>query len=407
MSEMLVTSVPDLIMRGRGQLLIVDDEAEILKSLRRQFRHEYDVYTARDADEAFQIIQERPIQVIISDQRMPGTTGTQFLARLNQIAPDIVRLLMTGYADIQSVVEAINQGNIFRYVLKPWNPTELATIVREAFSRHALVIQNQLLLEELQTANALLEARIADRTHLLEEANARLRQLVEQRDIFIGMAAHDLRTPIQVVQGFTDLLLHERTQPEESREFVLVIQETLRDMLALLNNLLDITAIESGKVVLNLVEVDIYPFMERIVRVNRMLGEKKEIGLRLEIEPGLPRFCFDKQRIEQVLTNLISNAFKFSYGGTQVTISVHRHGKCIQFSVQDQGIGIPENELSRVFNAFERTSAVPTGTESSTGLGLSICKRLVELHYGSIHVESTAGEGSHFYFRLPIQSQDS
>jgi signal transduction histidine kinase len=86
---------------------------------------------------------------------------------------------------------------------------------------------------------------------------------------------------------------------------------------------------------------------------------------------------------------------------------VHRHGKCIQFSVQDQGIGIPENELSRVFNAFERTSAMPTGTESSTGLGLSICKRLVELHYGSIHVESAAGAGSHFYFRLPIQSQDS
>lgn len=401
MSELIEAAAPGVHYDGRGQLLIVDDEREILKSLRRQFRRDYDVYTAENADEAYRIMMQTPIQVIISDQRMPGMSGSEFFTRVKGDFPDAMRLLLTGYADIQAVISAINDGNIFRYILKPWDPAELASTVRDAFSRFMLTAQNRLLLTELQEANALLEARVRERTSLLEQANERLHQLVEQRDVFIGMAAHDLRTPIQVVQGFTDLLLHTRTRPEEFREFVLVIQETLRDMLTLLNNLLDITAIESGKIVLHKADVNVYEFVERVVKLNRLIGEKKGIELQTELDPDLPCFAFDRQRIEQILNNLLSNAFKFSHSGTAVTLRVQRLDGEVLFMVIDQGIGIRADETSRLFNEFQRTSSKPTGSESSTGLGLSICRRLVDLHNGRIGVESQVGVGSRFYFALP------
>ncbi len=401
MSELIETTAPEMLYGRRGQLLIVDDEREILKSLRRQFRRDYDVYTAESADEAYSIMLQTPIHVIISDQRMPGVSGSEFFSRVKDDFPDAMRLLLTGYADIQAVISAVNDGNIFRYVLKPWDPSELASIVRDAFSRYMLTAQNRVLLTELQEANALLEARVTERTSLLEQANERLRQLVEQRDIFIGMAAHDLRTPIQVVQGFTDLLLHTRTRPEEIRDFVIIIQETLRDMLTLLNNLLDITAIESGKILLHKADVNVREFIDRVVKLNRLIGEKKGIHLRTELDPDLPRFSFDRQRIEQVLNNLLSNAFKFSHSGTEVTLRVQKLDGEVLFTVIDQGIGIRADETSRLFNEFQRTSSKPTGSESSTGLGLSICRRLVDLHNGRIGVDSQVGAGSRFYFTLP------
>lgn len=401
MSEMIEATAPEMLYGRRGQLLIVDDEREILKSLRRQFRRDYDVYTAESADEAYSIMLQTPIHVIISDQRMPGVSGSEFFSRVKDDFPDAMRLLLTGYADIQAVISAVNDGNIFRYVLKPWDPSELASIVRDAFSRYMLTAQNRVLLTELQEANALLEARVSERTTLLEQANERLRMLVEQRDIFIGMAAHDLRTPIQVVQGFTDLLLHTRTRPEEIRDFVIIIQETLRDMLTLLNNLLDITAIESGKILLHKADVNVREFIDRVVKLNRLIGEKKGIYLRTELDPDLPRFSFDRQRIEQVLNNLLSNAFKFSHSGTEVTLRVQKLDGEVLFTVIDQGIGIRSDETSRLFNEFQRTSSKPTGSESSTGLGLSICRRLVDLHNGRIGVDSQVGAGSRFYFTLP------
>lgn len=402
MSADSLAETPDELTARHGYLLIIDDEEEILKALRRQFRRTYEVYTASSGQEALEIMQTVPIQVIISDQRMPGMNGSEFFSRIKDTSSDAVRLLLTGYADIETVIAAINEGSIFRYVIKPWNPAELETIVREAFTRYELTVQNRQLMIELKQANEVLEQRVAERTALLEDANCRLTALIEQRDAFIGMAAHDLRTPIQVVQGFTDLLLHAQTKPEEFREFVEVIQETLRDMLLLLNNLLDITAIEAGKVVLNKTLVDLYDFVGRVAKLNRMIGEKKNIRLQVDIENDLPQICIDKQRIQQVLNNLLSNAFKFSYGDSTVTLRILKVGDSIEFNVIDQGIGIQPEELAKLFNAFQRTSNKPTGSESSTGLGLSICKRLIELHNGQIGVESELGHGSRFYFTLPL-----
>lgn len=397
MSEQPTGDIP-----ARRQLLVVDDEEEILKALRRQFRRDYDVYTARSAADGYAIMTTTPIQVIISDQRMPGMNGAEFFGQIKTEFPDAVRLLLTGYADIQAVIAAINDGNVFRYIAKPWDPLELETIVRDAFERYELIAGNRRLLDQLQAANAQLEQRVSERTAALEAANERLQALITQQNAFLGMAAHDLRTPITVIQGFTDLLVHPRSRPEDTKEFVAIIRDTLNQMLGLLDDILDITAIESGKLTLRPRAVELASFVERIIKLNRYIGVQKGITLVLELEPQLPQLTLDPQRIEQVLNNLIGNAFKFSHPNTAVTVRVRRVGAQVEFSVLDQGQGIRADEIDKVFGEFQRVSTKPTADEHSTGLGLSICKRIVGLHNGTIGVQSEVGVGSRFYFTLPL-----
>jgi len=387
----------------RGQLLVIDDEEEILKALSRQFRRKHDVHTAQSADEGLRVMTEVPIQVIISDQRMPGMNGVEFFHRVKNDFPDAIRLLLTGYADIQAVIAAINDGNVFRYIPKPWDPIELETIVNEAFERYQLIVQNRELLVELQSANALLERRVEERTAELAEANERLKRMDETKDALLGMAAHDLRTPITIIRGYGDLLLDPRTSHDEMRDFIIHIRNTAQEMLNLLNDLLDITAIQSGKINLQPDIVDVYRFMDRVIKLNYRLGEQKGIELVTDLAANIPPFMFDPNRIEQVMNNLISNAFKFSHGDTTVTVSARLidGGEWLEMSVRDQGQGISIGDQEKLFTAFQKLGPRPTGSEKSTGLGLSICKRLVELHYGMIGVESETGVGSRFYFRLP------
>ncbi|MBK8020278.1 MAG: hybrid sensor histidine kinase/response regulator [Chloroflexi bacterium] len=390
------------VLGGQANLLIIDDEEEILKALFRQFRRDYKVFLAHSAEEGFRLMTETPIHVIISDQRMPGITGAEFFGKIKTEFPDAMRLLLTGYADIHAVIAAINDGNIFRYIPKPWDPVELETIVREAFQRCALIIQNRRLVQELRDTNALLEQRVAERTTELADMNDRLKALNTQKDAFLGMAAHDLRTPITVIQGFSDLLLHPKTPREDTVQFVQIIREMLDKMRALLDDILDITAIESGKLTLRPAPTNIEPFVERVTTLNRFIGDPKGILLITAVEPDLPVVNFDPLRIEQVLNNLLSNAFKFSHSDTQVTLSVHRVDDGVEFCVADQGLGIPEDEIEKVFGEFQRVSTRPTANETSTGLGLSICRRIIHLHNGQIGVTSRYGEGSRFYFTLPL-----
>jgi len=390
------------VLGGPGHLLIIDDEEEILKALQRQFRREYTIYLASDATAGYRIMTEAPIQVIISDQRMPGISGSEFFGKIKTEFPDAVRLLLTGYADIQAVIAAVNDGNIFRYIPKPWDPVELETIVREAFERYALIVQNRKLVFELKEGNILLEQRVGERTLQLGEMNERLKALNAQKDSFLGMAAHDLRSPITVIRGFTDLLKHPRSRPEDTLKFVDIIREALDQMLALLDDLLDITAIESGKLTLRLVPTAIAPFIERVSRLNRFIGDPKGITLVTNVPDDLPLVTLDPQRIEQVLNNLLGNAFKFSHSDTSVMLEAAQVDGAVEFSVYDQGQGIRPDEIDMVFGEFQRVSTKPTANETSTGLGLSICKRIIDLHGGQIGVTSTFGVGSRFFFRLPL-----
>ncbi len=382
-------------------LLIIDDETDILKALRRQFRHHYNIYIANSAAEGYAIMTQTPIHVIISDQRMPGMSGVEFFDRTRNEFPDAIRLLLTGYADIQSVIAAINEGNVFRYIAKPWDPEELDTIVREAFTKYTMIVENRRLVLQLKEANQSLEARVQERTAELNAANAALLRLNAEKDAFMGMVAHDLRGPIGSIQMSAEFLRDLAPDQPEHTEFIGMIEETARNAIYLINDLLDIAAIEAGHLVIERQPVDIQGLIARVSHLNRFVAVHKAIGFLTEVEALLPKVQVDPRRLEQVLNNLLSNAFKYSHANSTVRLRVWRHEHDLLLSVSDEGQGIAPDEIDKLFKSFHRTSTRPTAAENSTGLGLAICKRIIELHGGEISVQSVLTKGSTFTIRLP------
>ncbi len=231
-----------------------------------------------------------------------------------------------------------------------------------------------------------------------------LEELNHLKNRFIGIAAHDLRNPISVIKGYLSLFMEGfmGDVPEPHKDIMKKMDKSCETMLALINDLLDISAIEAGRLDLELKKVELDGFLKESCEYNRMLAEGKGIKLVLDLAPGIPVVIIDPARINQVLNNLISNAIKFSYSESTITLKARVIGEDVEISVKDEGQGIADEEISQIFSHFGKGSAHPTGGEKSTGLGLAIVKRIVEAHKGNIRVESEVGKGSTFIFTLPI-----
>ena len=377
------------------RLLVIDDEIEVTKSIVRQFRKKYDVFSANSGEEALDIMEKNDIQVIISDQRMPGMTGVDFFARIKEKYPESLKLILTGYSDIEAVVGAINDGQVFRYITKPWIPEELNGIIAEAFQKYELITKNKKLMRSLELANTNLEEKVRDRTKQLEELN-----ILKNR--YIGIVAHDLRNPIGVAESFSDLLIEEYDDfsKEEQLHFINIIHERCGYSLALVNEFLDISKIESGTLNLELVNQDYISFAKRIISNNKLFAKKKSQEILLESELNEIYANFDKNKLEQVFNNLISNAIKFSSDHTVITIKISLKDNHIISRIVDQGQGIPASEIENIFIPYKTTSVKATKNEKSTGLGLAIAKKIIEAHNGAITVESVVDKGSVFAFSI-------
>lgn len=245
--------------------------------------------------------------------------------------------------------------------------------------------------------------RVKNENAVLLDLTQRLHALNEQKNKFLGMAAHDLRNPIGGILGYSELLLEEPLD-EETATVVRKIQSSSQFMLRLLNDLLDLSQIESGKLELRKEPTDLEALVTQNVELNRILAHKKRITIDLRSEPGLPPLEIDPAKVEQVLSNLISNAVKYSHPDTTVTVTVERREGDVLVAVRDQGQGIPAEELHKVFQEFQKTSVQSTAGEKSTGLGLAIVQKIVDGHGGRIGVESEVGRGSTFSFTLPVQA---
>jgi len=237
----------------------------------------------------------------------------------------------------------------------------------------------------------------------LEEQNKTLQVLNEQKSKFLGVAAHDLRNPIGAINSFSEILLESGNDfpKEEKKEFLSLIKDSSQFSLQLLNDLLDISKIELGKLELEKKHENIQNVVAHVIKINKVFARKKNIEIDFKPNIHSRNIELDKSKIEQVLHNLLSNAIKYSNPNTQIAINLIENDTHIEISVKDQGVGIPEQELSKLFTEFGKTSAKTTANESSTGLGLAIAKKIVLGHGGEIIAKSTLGEGSEFLFTLP------
>jgi signal transduction histidine kinase len=254
--------------------------------------------------------------------------------------------------------------------------------------------------EELMSVNN----DLANLQRELSRRNAELAAMNEQKNQFLGMAAHDLRSPLGAIMTYSEFLEAEAGPQlsEEHLDFITTIKDSSHFMLGLINDLLDVTQFESGKLKMDLRPVDLIDLTRKNLALNLALAAKKQIRISLDVESPLPPLLLDRGKIEQVLNNLLSNAIKFSHVNTEVHVVISRKDPDAWLAIEDQGQGIPEQDLPKLFKPFSRTSVRSTGGESSTGLGLSIVRRIVEGHGGSVNVKSQVGKGTLFTVCLPL-----
>jgi signal transduction histidine kinase len=235
--------------------------------------------------------------------------------------------------------------------------------------------------------------------------NVELEKLNAQKNRLLGVAAHELRSPLGIILSYSEFLEAEvwDVLNAEQREFLATIKDTSEFLLRLVTDLLDVTAITAGQLRLDRKPTDLAQLIDRNVTLNRVLAARKEIVVELDPIPALPPIAIDGGKIGQVLNNLIGNAVKFSHlGSGAVRIHVTCSAEFVTVAVKDQGQGIPEADLPKLFKPFGMASVRSTAGEQSTGLGLAIVRNIVDGHGGRIWVESEVGRGSTFSFTLPI-----
>jgi signal transduction histidine kinase len=237
----------------------------------------------------------------------------------------------------------------------------------------------------------------------INEKNIQLKELNELKNKFLGIASHDLRNPLYLIKTFSEVLgdgtMGEVTQKQ--KESLQKIYNASLFMQGLLENLLDISQIESGKIDINKESQDFNMIAKQQVELIRLLADKKNIQVHFDPD-DLPLVPYDKRAISQVLGNFIGNAVKFSPPETKVLVTTEKLDDSIRLSVHDEGPGLSKEDQQLLFQEFQTLTARPTGGEKSTGLGLAICKKLIHLHDGKVGVSSELGKGSTFYFSIPL-----
>jgi signal transduction histidine kinase len=238
----------------------------------------------------------------------------------------------------------------------------------------------------------------------LRSLNVKLGQASRAKSEFLANMSHELRTPLNAILGFTEMLLDDLygDVPAEVKEPLVDIQTNGKHLLRLINDVLDLSKIEAGRMELALDEYSVQDVADTVRASLRSLASEKGLDFVVEVERDLPEAYGDGKRITQCLLNLAGNAIKFTKQG-RVAIGVTRQGAMLRYSVSDTGIGIPEDQIDAVFAEFRQVDATITREFGGTGLGLSITKKFVEMHGGRIWVESELGKGSTFFFTIPLR----
>lgn len=381
-------------MSSITDILVTDDEVTMLKTLSAGLEDMgYRVTTASSGQEALTLVGKRSFDIVIADIKLPDISGLEVLETTKELNPETAVIMITGHASIETAVDAINEG-AYAYILKPVAINELENIINNALREQKLLIENRKLVENLQQSNK-----------QLEEANRALEQVSQAKSEFMSKMSHELRTPLNSIIGFSEVLLTKKMLPVDQAtrdEFLNYIHISAKHLLNLINGILDLSKIESGRMTLEPSEFDLVTLLENVkMTVLPMLVNKKQT-LQLEVSKEVSTIFADESKMKQIFLNLISNAHKFTQRRGKIKIVCGRERpRLLYCSVIDNGIGINPQDQQRIFKEFGQVTGSPKARGQGVGLGLSIAKRLVELHGGDIWVVSE-GRGSSFTFTIPV-----
>lgn len=420
-------------------ILVVEDSPTQLKTICETLRQFGAVIIeAVNGQEGLEKARSIVPTIIISDIEMPEMNGYELCRRVkddNQLS-GVPVILLTNLKDPMDVISGISCG-ADNFLTKPCSESLLISSIEDAIEnlkndrpkdvspelefsyngkKHRMrVNQTQIIDLLLSTYSSAMEKnRELEKTnrklgalHLeLQQKNEELSKLICDKNLLLGMAAHDLRNPLHAIQAYSEILeiKTEENSDETIKRMIGTIRRQSKFMLDLVNDLLNISVIDLGKLKLNLQQANMEQLLRSNCKLNECIADQKDITINLKCDKDIPDIWIDSNKIEQVLNNLITNAIKYSHPGSPIEVELRKKNKELVFSVQDHGIGIPEEETAFLFETISKKRSRGTFGEPSTGLGLAIAKRIVEEHKGKIGIRSKLGEGSTFFFSLPLES---
>ena len=362
-------------------ILCVDDEIDNLEALERLLRAKYTVLKAISGPQALKILDQNPapISVIITDQRMPQMTGVQFLEQSIKTHPDAVRILLTGYTDIESIIEAVNSGQIYRYINKPWDPVDLTGTVDRAVEKFYLT-------DELRQKNV-----------ELSKAFAELKTLDDAKNKFMILINHELKTPLTSILSFTDLMKETRLSEEQE----ICVNRIERGGLRLRALIDDVLLVVQGEMGTLNTKVSQFNCSDLKVEVSPEIGNlANQKGVKTIVRWVEKKIIADQGLIQQVLNRLIHNAVKFAVDNSQILVRAellqpHR----IKFSVYNQGPRVSPSVIDKIMKPFFMDEDVMRHSVG-VGLGLTICQSILKAHSGKIEITNEV-DGVEATFELP------
>ncbi|WP_069659264.1 hybrid sensor histidine kinase/response regulator [Arcticibacter eurypsychrophilus] len=359
-------------MAEKIKILYIDDEPDNLVGFKASFRFDYQVFIAENAVAAYLHLKNYPdIRIVFCDQRMPDQTGVELFDEMRSLYPSAVRILLTGYTDVESIIDAINKGNIFRFVKKPWAEIDIISAIEEAnkffISNYMLAVKH----EELQRAYS-------------------------ELDKFAYSVSHDIRGPLSGILGAINVA-RVTDDVEGMKEVLGMMEKSLENLDNYIVNMHEYHSLQRGE--LQIKEIDFKEVASGLKNIYQVIAETSNISFVLKIDQSEP-FYNDEGPIQLILNNLLSNAFKYQEKDKSdkvVELSIEVNKEQATFQISDNGIGILRNHINEIFNLFYRATSQSTGS----GFGLYNVKSAILKLNGHIEVSSVLNRGTTFKVIIP------
>lgn len=348
-------------------ILCVDDERDNVEALERIFRKKYKVLKATSGKEALELLDKQSVSLIISDQRMPGMTGVEFLTKSLKTHPESVRILLTGYTDIESVIAAINSGQIYRYVTKPWDPRELEAAVDRAIERYEMA--------------ALLKEKNAE----LEKALKELKSLDEAKSHFMILINHELKTPLTTLMSYLELL-SETKLDEDQKLYTERLNKSTERLKEIIFDVLDFVSAETGQTKISAKRQSVKPAIEKVIQ--QLDGELESRKQKVELKFELDKLVFDEKHFTNILERLLHNASKFGSEKSKIKIKITEEDDSrAKLSIINEGRPLSKDTISKILKPFALDENIMNHSKG-IGMGLSISQALLKLHGSHLEIES-------------------
>ncbi|MFA6093083.1 MAG: hybrid sensor histidine kinase/response regulator [Elusimicrobiota bacterium] len=375
--------------KSQGRVLYVDNfKPSLVQASTALMNDGYEVTALMKADEALELAQTDHYHIAVVGAALAYAqhTGIELAQKMRESDPDLRMILLVDRYPLQTALQGVSQVvevGLDDCLLKPVEPSRLKFSLSRALDRRRLLLENARLLDELKVSNAQLE------------------QLNSFQSKFFATVAHDVKNPLTAIRGYAELLSW-KIKEADLLKCVNHIMSSSKTLEALISDLVDFAAIESGKLRINMQELDLAQVVADVRSRVQVVADKRHIELQVSVAEGLPKFNGDPLRVGQVIQNLCTNAIQYTTEKGSVYLHVQLSPAFVTVSVRDTGIGISKEDLPKIFNRFFQAQNAQQMRRAGFGLGLKIAQEIVKAHGGGMGVDSELGKGSVFYFTLPI-----